>query len=177
FEELLPHASIIRHRLESQATDRELIDLVVDIFEALNHRIHFIYDRDHQLGHSYFLNIHSFEELRNVFTDRVIPLLQEYFYGAWDKICTVLGCPYSEDGKPERHNSLVKEGKYIAPIITADVFAEEATIGFDHSDYEDRLNFQVNSNFARRANSKESLFPFFMGILPDEKSSQYEKSE
>jgi 5-methylcytosine-specific restriction endonuclease McrBC GTP-binding regulatory subunit McrB len=177
FEELMPDSSVIRQILEAHVPDREFTDLVMDIFEALNHRIRFIYDRDHQLGHAYFLGVRSFEELKNVFLDRVIPLLQEYFYGAWDKICTVLGCPYSEDGKPERHNNLVKNGKYIAPIITADVFAEEATIGFDHSDYEDRLNFQVNSNFARRANSKESLLPFFMGILPDEKFSHYEKSE
>ena len=75
---------------------------VVDVFETLNSRIRFLYDRDHQLGHSYFLDIADVQSLRQVFVDRIIPMLQEYFYGAWDKICVVLGCPYGESGEPRR---------------------------------------------------------------------------
>ncbi|MBU0662945.1 MAG: AAA family ATPase [Proteobacteria bacterium] len=170
FEELMPDAGIIRQVLQKQVTSKPLIDLIVDVFEALNARIRFIYDRDHQLGHAYFLGVRSLEDLRRVFVERVIPLLQEYFYGAWDKICLVLGCPYTEEGLPERNGSVVKDKAYVAPIISATTFEEEATIGFDHSDYENRLDHCISSRFTR-GNDAEVLVPFFLGVLPDK---QYE---
>jgi 5-methylcytosine-specific restriction endonuclease McrBC GTP-binding regulatory subunit McrB len=176
FEELMPDSSVIRQILEKKVTDTKFIDLVVDIFEVLNHRIRFVYDRDHQLGQAYFLGVSNFVDLRQVFIDRIIPLLQEYFYGAWDKICLVLGCPYSEDGKPERGVPFTTEGKYAAPIIMSAIFQEEMTIGFDHSDYEDRLDFQVSRSFSRSM-SEEKLRPYFFGILPDSKYDQYAKPE
>ncbi len=122
FEELMPDFSVIRQVLEKEVADTKFINLVVDIFEVLNHRIRFVYDRDHQLGHAYFLNVRNLVDLRQVFVDRIIPLLQEYFYGAWDKICLVLGCPYSEAGKPERGVPFTSEGKYTAPIIISAIF-------------------------------------------------------
>ena len=91
FEELMPDAGVIRTALQERVPEKPFIDLVVALFETLNDRIRFLYDRDHQLGHSYFMDVTNLDSLRQVFVDRVIPLLQEYFYGAWDKICTVLG--------------------------------------------------------------------------------------
>jgi hypothetical protein len=177
FEELMPDSFVIRQILEKEVPDKKFIDLVVDIFEALNSRIRFVYDRDHQLGHAYFLDVRTLGDLRQVFVDRVIPLLQEYFYGAWDKICLVLGCPYSDDGKPERGAPFTHEGKYRAPIITAGIFEEETTIGFDHSDYEDRVDYQVSRVFARSTVSEEKLYPYFLGMLPDEKYGQYKVAD
>lgn len=166
FEELLPDAGVIRQVLEKEVARKPLIDLVVDVFDALNARIRFVYDRDHQLGHAYFLGVRNLEDLRQVFGDRVIPLLQEYFYGAWDKICIVLGCPYTDDGRPERGGVIVQDGVYVAPIITATTFEEEATLGFDHSDYENRIDFSVSRRFCT-SKSDEALLPFFLGILPE----------
>ena len=102
FEELMPSSDIIRDVLRARVPNRAFIDLVVDVFDTLNSRIRFLYDRDHQLGHSYFLDVADVQSLRQVFVDRIIPMLQEYFYGAWDKICVVLGCPYGESGEPRR---------------------------------------------------------------------------
>ena len=81
FEELMPDEEVLRKELKGKLQDDPLVDLVVDLFNTLNKRIRFLYDRDHQLGHAYFLNVNSLEDLRLVFVDRVIPLLQEYFYG------------------------------------------------------------------------------------------------
>ncbi|GGX03976.1 McrB family protein [Aquimarina muelleri] len=61
------------------------------ILETINQRIETLIDRDHIIGHSYFMDIHSLEELTFVFKDKVIPLLQEYFYGDYGKIGLVLG--------------------------------------------------------------------------------------
>ena len=153
--------------------DKAFVELVADICDALNDRIRFLYDRDHQLGHSYFLDVTDVGSLRQVFLDRVVPMLQEYFYGAWDKICIVLGCPYNEAGKPQRNNKqrdshlLSIDGQtYANPIVTAQAFTEERTLGFDHDDHEDRVDYQVRSAFRRDKLSQEELHRTCLGILP-----------
>lgn len=153
FEELMPDEKVIRDELD----DGSLCKLVVDLFDTLNKRIRFLYDRDHQLGHAYFLGVKDLESLRLVFINRVIPLLQEYFYGDWHKICTVLGCPYDEDGEPRRAN------KY--PIVEASKFSEQDTLGFDHDEYEDRVDFSISSAFQNREMSEEHLARTFFGVL------------
>jgi 5-methylcytosine-specific restriction protein B len=57
---------------------------------ALNSRIEYFYDRDHTIGHAFFWNVGTLDELRTVFRRKVIPLLQEYFYEDWKKIGQVL---------------------------------------------------------------------------------------
>ncbi len=61
------------------------------ILKTINSRIEKLVDKDHQIGHSYFLNLKSNEELMSVFERRIIPLLQEYFYGNFEKMGLVLG--------------------------------------------------------------------------------------
>jgi Cdc6-like AAA superfamily ATPase len=76
---------------------KELISLInnnVDfdsILSTINQRIEFLIDKDHQIGHSYFFNIKNFTDLVFVFRDKIIPLLEEYFYGDFGKIGLVLG--------------------------------------------------------------------------------------
>ncbi len=157
FEERMPDATVLKNELTRKLPDSEpLITLVVDLFNTLNERIRFLYDRDHQLGHSYFLNVNSLEDLRRVFIDRVIPLLQEYFYGDWYKICTVLGCPYSEDGKKSGNEH---------PIVKAEKFGEVDTSSFDHDDYEDRVDFEVSAKFMGNEMTDEALVHTFLGVL------------
>jgi len=48
-------------------------------------------DRDHQIGHSYFLDATSIEGLHRVLYSRVFPLLQEYFYNDPERLRSVLG--------------------------------------------------------------------------------------
>ena len=160
FEERMPDANILEDELTRKLPDSEpLVTLIVDLFNTLNERIRFLYDRDHQLGHSYFLNVKNLEDLRRVFVDRVIPLLQEYFYGDWYKICTVLGCPYSEDGEKRSSNN--------HPIVEAEKFGEVDTLGFDQDAYEDRVDFTILENFLGNEMTDEDLGRIFLGVLPD----------
>jgi hypothetical protein len=68
----------------------EGIDLV-QMLTRINERIEKLIDKDHKIGHSYFLNVSNTKDLRSVFKDKVIPLLEEYFFGDFGKIGLVLG--------------------------------------------------------------------------------------
>jgi len=76
------------------------------IFVAINERISYLLDEDHKIGHSYFMDISTKELLREVFKNRIIPLLKEYFYNDFGKIRLILG-----DGfvvKKENHQAKPK---------------------------------------------------------------------
>lgn len=62
------------------------------LLKTINQRIDGLLDKDHAIGHSYFLKVIKGEcTLRDVFFDEIIPLLQEYFYGNFGRIELVLG--------------------------------------------------------------------------------------
>ena len=66
---------------------------ISELLKAMNNRIEYLYDRDHQIGHSYFMRLESsdeIEKLKDIFQHEVLPLLQEYFYDDWEKINLVL---------------------------------------------------------------------------------------
>jgi hypothetical protein len=61
------------------------------VLETINKRIEKLIDKDHKIGHSYFLKVNDKESLMNCFENEVIPLLEEYFFGDYGKIGLVLG--------------------------------------------------------------------------------------
>lgn len=77
--------------------DHELIPEDVEevncrkMLRAMNERIVLLLDREHQIGHTYLLNVKTMEKLADTFRNRIFPLLQEYFYDDWRKIRAVLG--------------------------------------------------------------------------------------
>lgn len=71
------------------STDCESVNLR-KLLKAMNERIEFLLDREHTIGHSFFINVNSLSELQQVFKNKIIPLLQEYFYDDYAKIDAVL---------------------------------------------------------------------------------------
>jgi len=66
------------------------------MLKAINERIELLYDREHTLGHTYFLPLKdapNISLLSDIFRRQVLPLLQEYFFEDWEKIRHVLGDP------------------------------------------------------------------------------------
>lgn len=61
-----------------------------ELLKVLNERIEFLLDREHTIGHAFFIEIDSLEKLQAVFKNKIIPLLQEYFYDDYAKINAVL---------------------------------------------------------------------------------------
>ena len=60
------------------------------LLRAINGRIVQELDREHQIGHTYFMDIQTLEDLKRTFQTQVVPLLQEYFYDDWAKMRRVL---------------------------------------------------------------------------------------
>lgn len=84
FIEMQPNPEVLSN---SEYQDVDLKQLL----ETINQRIEVLVDKDHQIGHSYFIGIQNLEDLKLVFKDKIIPLLEEYFYGDFGKIGLVLG--------------------------------------------------------------------------------------
>lgn len=85
-------------------TDAGTID-VRRMLERINERIEALYDRDHCIGHAYLTGLaratdgpQRFEALTTAFRQRIVPLLEEYFFEDWRKIRLVLGDNQKPDG-------------------------------------------------------------------------------
>ena len=87
FVEMQPDPEILSDEKYEKYKDVDLSKLL----ETINQRIEVLIDKDHQIGHSYFIGIQDLEDLRRTFKDKIIPLLEEYFYGDFGKIGLVLG--------------------------------------------------------------------------------------
>ena len=82
---------------------------VGEMLKTINERIEYLYDRDHTIGHAYFMGVTDIKTLANVFKNKILPLLQEYFYDDWEKIRLVLG-----DSQKDENLQLVKIKKNMA---------------------------------------------------------------
>ena len=73
------------------------------LLNAINARIEKLLDKDYCIGHSYFMTIKNrqspLEEIKTIFQNKILPLLQEYFYGDWGKILLVIGQEFVETKK------------------------------------------------------------------------------
>lgn len=61
------------------------------LLEELNTRIETLYDREHTIGHAYFIKCKTLADIAEVFRNKIIPLLQEYFFDDYELIQKVLG--------------------------------------------------------------------------------------
>jgi len=89
-----------------------------ELLAALNERIEVLLDRDHLLGHAYFLPLadegrNTLPVLADIFRRQVLPLLQEYFFEDWERIAWVLNDPT----KLERHRFLVQQGRDLSLLF------------------------------------------------------------
>ena len=93
-----------------------------DFLRAVNGRIEWMFDRDHQIGHSFLTKVQTLADLDQVVREKIIPLLTEYFYEDWEKVCVALN---------DTNNRFVIKEKLIAPSMQG---AED----------EDRYRYKVN---------------------------------
>lgn len=122
FEEMMPI-----HNHEDISTDIDGIN-IQELLKTINKRIEFLYDRDHTIGHAYCIGCNNFEKLQNIFKNKIIPLLQEYFYDDWEKINLLFN-----------NNEFIKS----TPVKTNELFSN--CNGFDEFN-EDKKIFSLNND-------------------------------
>ncbi len=122
-----------RFKFEECFPEPELIeqpdDLSVDLQELLkviNARIAMLLDRDHCIGHSYFMGIakarSSLQELRNVFSRSIIPLLEEYFCGDLARVGMVLGKTFVQSSTDLDQDVSLAHGDWDIELETKEVY-------------------------------------------------------
>jgi len=132
FEEMMPKLSVLEG---VKVGDIELDKMLGKI----NQRIEVLYDREHTIGHAYFMGLNSkpsiddskpsIDDLGRVFENKVIPLLAEYFFEDWGKIRMVLGD--NQKINPEHHFITEKKNVDYKALFGAnedDSFADERKV-------------------------------------------------
>lgn len=90
FEEIMPKPALLNNKVV-EGTNINLQTLLTRINERITNK----YDRDHQIGHSYLMGVNTKEQLERAFKNRILPLLNEYFYNESKTVAEILNC--SED--------------------------------------------------------------------------------
>jgi len=108
FIEMQPNPEVLVHSAYKDVDLKRLL-------ETINQRIEVLIDKDHQIGHSYFIGIQNLGDLKLVFKDKIIPLLEEYFYGDFGKIGLVLGGGfiYQEENKAKFPKNFSYENDFL----------------------------------------------------------------
>jgi 5-methylcytosine-specific restriction protein B len=89
FEEIAPDPSLL--------TTADGISLR-QVLTVINQRIEYLIDRDHRIGHAFFMGDGGKDRraIDGTMRDKVIPLLQEYFFEDWSRIASVVGDGFLE---------------------------------------------------------------------------------
>ncbi len=144
FEEMMPQTDIDEISINVEGIN------VQEMLKKINERIEVLFDRDHMIGHAYFIDIKEKDELDNVMKHKIIPLLQEYFYDDWEKIQIVLG-----DAK-EQENILGEEHtiKDVNRFVASEKY-DKNVLGFEYDEIdEDEKIFKINETFTNQAYTK-----------------------
>ena len=104
FEEIMPKPELLRGK------DIECVDLE-QLLIKINDRIKNEYDRDHQIGHSYLMEVENKEQLERAYKNRILPLLNEYFYNDIDSVAKILNCKPNDISLKENWFNVLKEAQ------------------------------------------------------------------
>jgi 5-methylcytosine-specific restriction protein B len=118
FREMAPKAALLK-----EASGRTGIDLV-SVLTTINQRIEYLIDREHRIGHAFFIGCETATQVHAAMRDKVIPLLQEYFFEDWSRIRAVLGAGFIQEDKLDPPPGI--EGEQLSSWSVRDPFAGNA---------------------------------------------------
>lgn len=129
FVEMMPDYEVLKEKVGVVSG----VD-ISSFLQKVNARVEYLYDRDHTIGHAYFMDLNagsSLDELNAVMRNKIIPLLQEYFYDDWEKIKLVLNDGFIHSTRVDASalfesidDEYIEEDKLVYSIL--DVFEREA---------------------------------------------------
>ncbi|EIV1279243.1 AAA family ATPase [Campylobacter jejuni] len=123
FVEMMPDVSKL-------SMDCEGINLQ-ELLKAINTRIEYLLDREKTIGHAFFVSVENLESLKKVFQNKIIPLLQEYFYNDYALINAVL----NDNGMIFEDK---KDDKYLQKIKNLDSVNSERSI-YNIASFDDKI--------------------------------------
>ena len=88
------------------------------MLDAINSRIELLRDKDYRIGHSYLMEVETVEDLKVAFKDKIIPLLEEYFFSDMGKLSLILGNSFVAVDGSETENVFAKENGYDKELAT-----------------------------------------------------------
>jgi 5-methylcytosine-specific restriction protein B len=106
---------------------------IKEMLSRMNQKISVLYDREHTIGHGYFMPLAShptIEALAQIFENSIVPLLQEYFYDDYEKIRLVLG----DNNKDDAENQFI-----IAQSVNM-----EALFGSTNIELDESVSYEIN---------------------------------
>ncbi|RMA82711.1 McrB family protein [Umboniibacter marinipuniceus] len=128
-----------------------------ELLSIMNQRIEYLYDREHTLGHAFFIPVkRALEEseeaawlaLQNVFRNKVLPLLEEYFFEDWSKIRLVLG----DNQKKDPRLQFVLEDKLTGNLDA--LFGQS----YQSDEYSDaQMAYSINTNAFKRPSAYSQI--------------------
>ncbi|MFP4333784.1 MAG: McrB family protein [Campylobacterales bacterium] len=137
FEEIMPDPKCLKETVDG-------IELK-QLLTTINQRIEYLYDRDHTIGHAYFMGIENIDYLGCVMKNKIIPLLQEYFYDDWEKIRLVLG----DNQKSEDYQFIIVNTEADTKTLFGN---DESIVGGGRSMYE------INENAFKEPKSYTGIY-------------------
>ena len=129
FVEMMPDYEVLKEKVGVVSG----VDISL-FLQKINARVEYLYDRDHTIGHAYFIELNknsSLDDLNAIMRNKIIPLLQEYFYDDWEKIKLVLNDGFINAKRVDAttifesiDDEYIEEDKFVYSIL--DLFEEEA---------------------------------------------------
>ncbi|HEA8175352.1 TPA: AAA family ATPase, partial [Campylobacter jejuni] len=123
FIEMMPDVSKL-------SMDCEGINLQ-ELLKAINTCIEYLLDREKTIGHAFFIGVENLNDLKSIFQNKIIPLLQEYFYNDYALINAVL----NDNGMIFEDK---KDDKYLQKIKNLDSVNSERSI-YNIASFDDKI--------------------------------------
>lgn len=147
FEEMPPKPILIKEEGKLKDVNGILkgIDLVA-LLELINKRIERLLDNDHMIGHSYFMSVETMYDLKQTFQNKIIPLLQEYFYGDYGKIGLILGAGFfNKDGVQDNKDIFADFNGYDKSMLGRPVYSFKNLMELSDDKFKDVINTLFNN--------------------------------